>query len=133
MHMITATYVATGEQPARHLEPDVISDILWSAANPGDGLEHICAKSGFQEVSLVLFHRAARASDAVAATARICRAALDQSPALAGWQLLRPARTRHPRDAAFSDRRHLAARGTSGRGTLFPAPSEATRIPLVKL
>lgn len=132
MHMITATYIATDEQPVQKLEPGVITDILWSTAVPGDQLEHIYAKVAPQEISLVLFHRDGEPQQAVAAAARICRTALEQSPALAGWRLLAPTRTRYPEDAPFSDRRHLAARATSGRKNLFTAPKETARIPIGK-
>ncbi|MGW7276352.1 hypothetical protein ACWGH5_38380 [Streptomyces sp. NPDC054864] len=107
MHMITATYIATGEQPAQSLDPGTVTDILWSTAAPGDGLEHVYATSGPREISLVLFHDADHPAHAVAATTRICRAALEQAPALAGYRLLNPTRTRHPEEAPFSDRRHL--------------------------
>ncbi|MFI7320386.1 hypothetical protein [Streptomyces venezuelae] len=113
--MITATYIATGEQPAQPLEPGIVTDILWSTAVPADGLEHIYATTGRQEISLVLFHRADQATDALAATTRICRTALEQAPALTGYRLLTPARTRHPDDAAFSDRRHLVSHAKTAR------------------
>lgn len=115
MHMITATYIATGEQPAQTLEPGTVADILWSTAIPADGLEHIYATTGRQEISLVLFHRSVHAAHAVAATDRICRSALEQAPALTGYRLLNPTRTRHPDDAPFSDRRHLIGHAKTAR------------------
>ncbi|MFE9454484.1 hypothetical protein [Streptomyces sp. NPDC006739] len=85
--MARATLVAGGEAPQPDLDSGIITDILWTTAHPGEGLEHIHARTAAGRVDVTFFHRAESPSAALAAAGSICRRALTSSPALRGWQI----------------------------------------------
>jgi hypothetical protein len=87
MYMVTAALVAGGEAPQPELESGVISDILWAAARPDDGLEHIYARTATGRIDVTFFHRAESLSAALAAAGSICRRSLNSSPTLRGWRI----------------------------------------------
>ncbi|MEU8971260.1 hypothetical protein AB0D11_18645 [Streptomyces monashensis] len=83
--MALATLVAGGEAAHPELDSGIISDILWAAARPDDGLEHIHVRSAAGRIDVTFFHRAESLSAALAAAGDICRRSLDSSPVLRGW------------------------------------------------
>ncbi|MEZ0106326.1 hypothetical protein ABH920_000307 [Catenulispora sp. EB89] len=71
--------------------PEIVADILWAAAVPADGLEHIRARHGPTPtaIDLALFHIGSEAETVADIALRLCRRAIDAAPALAGWTATR--------------------------------------------
>lgn len=87
MYMAVVSLVP-GELACRDRPKDaVVTDILWNAAGPEDGLEHVYSRTAAGRVEVTLFHRTRAAADAHAAALRICLHALTSSPSLRGWYL----------------------------------------------
>lgn len=85
--MATATLVADPGARRGDLTAAVVTDILWTAAEPGDGLEHIHARVISGQVDLTFFHRAENSAAATRAAGRLCHVALKTSPALSDWEI----------------------------------------------
>ncbi len=88
MYMAVVTIFPGDQARDDRIEDAVVTDILWTAAVPEDGLEHIHSRTTAGRVEVTLFHRAQAATEANAAARRICRRALTASPSLHGWQLI---------------------------------------------
>ncbi|WP_424533462.1 hypothetical protein ACOZ38_24245 [Sphaerisporangium viridialbum] len=85
--MATLTLTATETAARRWLEAELVTDILWATAVPADYLEHLHSEASPDRVDLTFFHRSPGPAQANAAAVRLCRRALDNSPALRGWVL----------------------------------------------
>ena len=90
MDMVLIRLAPVPDSRNRSLTPEIVVDILWSAAIPEDRLEHIRARHGPgpETVDLALFHTT-DGPDSTAATAAtalcLCYRAIETAPALAGW------------------------------------------------
>ena len=89
MYMAVVTLIAGTDTHQDNLADATVTDILWTAASPADGLEHIHSRTASDRIELTMFHRATAAADANAAAERICLQALNSSPSLHGWTLAR--------------------------------------------
>lgn len=87
MFMATVTLVPTENADAGMLESGVVADIVWAAAKPDDGLEHVHAKVASGRIELTFFHCSSSLTAAISAAGEICRRTLDSSPALARWRI----------------------------------------------
>ncbi|WP_405009834.1 hypothetical protein [Kitasatospora sp. NBC_01539] len=85
--MSTATLVADWRAASTHVAPALVTDILWAAARPGDGLEHVHALTMPGRMELTFFHCAPSLEKALGSAGRLCRRALDSSPALSHWRI----------------------------------------------
>ncbi|GAA3017092.1 hypothetical protein [Streptosporangium longisporum] len=89
MYVATVTLTATDAAARRQIASPLVTDILWAAAVPADDLEHLHSRAVPERIDLTFFHRSPDPERADAAAVRICRRALDTSPALRGWVLHR--------------------------------------------
>ena len=66
--------------------PDIVADILWAAAIPGDRLEHVRARQGLVAgvVDVAVFHRPTTTPGEQEAL-HLCQRAIATAPVLAGW------------------------------------------------
>ncbi|MET8144333.1 hypothetical protein ABZU32_28840 [Sphaerisporangium sp. NPDC005288] len=81
------TLTATDAAVRRRPPPQLVTDILWTAATPADDLEHLHSFVTSDRVELTFFHGSANWMQAHAAAIRICERALRSSPTLHGWVL----------------------------------------------
>ncbi|NUP46659.1 MAG: hypothetical protein HOW97_05010 [Catenulispora sp.] len=80
-----ARTAATAAAPP--LNPEIVVDVLWAVAKPGDRLEHVRARSGPAPdvVDLAMFHAGSGPVPARDLALRLSRRALATAPLLSGW------------------------------------------------
>ncbi len=77
---------APPDHPFRSIDRNLVTDVIWATAVPGDRLEHVYARSAEGRLDIALFLLAVGAEEAASAGDRIIRTALAGTPALAGWR-----------------------------------------------
>lgn len=87
MNIAVVILVAGARPSPDSLESALVTDILWTAAGPEDGLEHIHSRTSPERIELTMFYRSTAAA-AAAAAERACRNALRSSPTLRGWRFV---------------------------------------------
>jgi hypothetical protein len=89
MDLILIRLAATPAARQPDLSPEIVVDVLWANALPGDRLEHVRARQGSAagSIDLVLFHRTAEQTgrDADEPALHLCLRAIGTAPALSGW------------------------------------------------
>lgn len=76
---------APTDHPARLLDRNLVTDVIWATASPADRLEHVYARSAEGRLDIALFLLAADPQQASSTAAGIITRALTGSPTLAGW------------------------------------------------
>ncbi|WP_371498189.1 hypothetical protein OG871_19255 [Kitasatospora sp. NBC_00374] len=100
--------------------PDTTAELIRRIAHPQDRVEHVSVhrRPGFDPV-IGVYLLADRLEEAEDRTAALCRRAVEELPALRGWQ---PGRVGAPLVAPFYERM-LAGSGPAGRNGPRPLPS----------
>lgn len=87
MHLAMAAVELTAGPlaPHRHLDGDVLADVLWACAEPADLPQHVSVRTSPGRADLVLYALADSATTARSAALRSARRAVATSPLLSGW------------------------------------------------
>lgn len=73
------------DHPVRLVDANIVTDAIWTRAEPDDRLEHVYSRPGDGRLDIVLYILAPTAADAIVAAERIVRVLLADTPMLAGW------------------------------------------------
>lgn len=87
MHLAQFTLVAPGRAAAPAVSSALIVDLIWAAAQEGDGVEHISAHAEPSRIDIGILTRACDESGAYVIGSDILRRARLMSPVLRGWLL----------------------------------------------
>ncbi|MFJ9343027.1 hypothetical protein ACIRP0_27575 [Streptomyces sp. NPDC101733] len=87
MHLTMAAIAltATPQAPHRHIDANVLTDVLWACAHPADRPEHLTALTEDGRAELVVYVLADSEQAARTAALHGVRRALDTCPLLSGW------------------------------------------------
>jgi hypothetical protein len=64
-----------------------VADLVWVHSTREEGVEHLRARAGPDEIDIVLFLCVPKANSAEETAARICSRVVECVPALRGWSL----------------------------------------------
>jgi len=87
MYLTTAALMPAARAEQERLDASEVAALLWSVADPDDGLEHISVRIGDQQIEVGCFHRAATLLAANRATHRMCRRAVAAHDQLQAWDV----------------------------------------------